>query len=128
VFTVGLDGSGRRALTPNCTDAGVCDRGSEYGFAQWSPDGTRLAFMGRPDMNQSEYHIFVVNADGTDLRQLTHANDNQDPQWAPDGSAIVFWSSDGAGGNHLATVTFDGWPPRPLTSTSGWHAFPRWRP
>jgi hypothetical protein len=33
--------------------------------------------------------IFVINADGSELRQLTHDGDNRWPTWSPDGSRIA---------------------------------------
>ncbi len=56
-------------------------------------DGKRILFAMRPDGSQP-YHIFEMNADGTNLRQLTfgaHASDI-DPCYLPDGR-IVFAST-----------------------------------
>lgn len=44
--------------------------------------------------------IYVMNADGTALRQLTTAANNGDPVWSPDGTRITF-GSDREGGNKL---------------------------
>jgi Tol biopolymer transport system component len=58
----------------------------------WSPDGSELAFGGCCD---DYYDIYVVNADGTDLRRLTNERDNgvdgaHSPAWSPDGSKIAY--------------------------------------
>lgn len=54
----------------------------------WSPDGKSIAFQSNRD---GPYHIFVMNSDGTNLRQLTSGNDNDDrhPNWSPDGKTIA---------------------------------------
>ncbi len=42
------------------------------------------------------YHIFVMNADGSNQRQLTHGErDDRHPVWMPDGKSILFDSDDG---------------------------------
>ena len=69
----------------------------------WSPDGSQLAFFSvvlDPGADPSNVtlgrggdypaQIFVANADGTELRQLTDEGDNRWPTWSPDGSRIAF--------------------------------------
>lgn len=68
----------------------------------WSPDGTKIAFVNNNDCspegasNQFEgkdckSDIFVMNADGTGVIQLTHKfGNNQRPIWSPQGDRIVF--------------------------------------
>lgn len=64
---------------------------------RWSVND-QVAFMSL--MNGSELEIYVMNADGTGLRQLTSASNNGDPVWSPDGTRITF-GSDREGGNKL---------------------------
>ena len=62
----------------------------------WSPDGTKIAFVSNRD-NNSE--IYVMNADGKDLKNLTlHLDDDTCPTWSPDGRKIAFWSRQVAAG------------------------------
>lgn len=62
-----------------------CDR--EY-FPRWSPDGSQLTYWReRPEGTA----VFVINADGTNERQLTDWNMfGGDSDWSPDGTWIVF--------------------------------------
>jgi Tol biopolymer transport system component len=81
----------------------------------FSPDGARLAFF----MSTAEAEqLFTVNADGTDLRQVTRGErqGNIMPQWTPDGAELVFYQELGspslrrvpaAGGP--STALMDGW-------------------
>lgn len=68
----------------------------------WSPDGSRLAFWMADDDDRNA-QIFVINADGTGLRQITDEGENRWPTWSPDGSRIAF-VRDGA----LHTMAPDG--------------------
>jgi Tol biopolymer transport system component len=60
----------------------------------WRPDGRKIAFMSNrvtATNPEGEFEIFVMNADGSGLRQLT-ANrlDDEIPSWSPDGRMLVF--------------------------------------
>jgi Tol biopolymer transport system component len=68
----------------------------------WSPDGKQIAFdaqMGTPTgtasyEDPSTTEIYIINADGSNLRQLTN---NQfidaGPSWSPDGKQLTFFSN-----------------------------------
>ena len=79
--------------------------------ASFSPDGSKILFAANHD---GDLEIYVVNADGTDQRQLTE-NSKQDffPSWSPDGETIVF-SSDRTGAVELYLMDTDGGNQRPL--------------
>jgi Tol biopolymer transport system component len=70
------DGSGQRRLASGRPSA-------------WSPDGQKLLFVrGRPN---KAAEIYVVNADRSGQRQLTHNTLNEgNPTWSPDGQKILF--------------------------------------
>ncbi|MCS7002331.1 MAG: hypothetical protein NZ518_05715 [Dehalococcoidia bacterium] len=60
----------------------------------WSPDGAQIVYACRaPD--QSAYQICIMNADGSNNRQVVFRpnNDNWGPDWSPDGRTIVFVSA-----------------------------------
>jgi Tol biopolymer transport system component len=54
----------------------------------WSSDGRKIAFSAYAE---TSYEIQVMNADGTNLTNVTHSTWNDlDPTWSPDGSRIAF--------------------------------------
>src|SRR5262249_13150527 len=59
--------------------------------ARWSPDGTRIVYALGDDVHGD---VWVMNADGTDRRRLTHlsagAGFPDTPLWSPDGGRIPF--------------------------------------
>jgi Tol biopolymer transport system component len=83
-----VDGTGDHAILAN-TVFSVEPR--------WSVND-QLVFMSL--MNGSDLQIYVMNVDGTALRQLTSSANNGDPVWSPDGTRITF-GSDREGGNKL---------------------------
>jgi Tol biopolymer transport system component len=65
----------------------------DFARPAWSPDGSRIAFIG----GFPEVRVYVVNADGTQLRRLAPfvSERSQDcgPAWSPDGKRIAFTPS-----------------------------------
>jgi Ca2+-binding RTX toxin-like protein len=69
--------------------------------SSWSPDGKRVLMI-RQNQTSGDYDIWVANADGSGLRQVTFGGSEVDPSWAPDGHTIVF-----VGADALYTVNMD---------------------
>lgn len=88
IRVVSADGTGDHSILTN-TRFSVEPR--------WSVND-QVVFMSL--MNGDNLEIYVMNGDGTGLRQLTSGATNGDPVWSPDGTQITF-GSDREGGNKL---------------------------
>jgi len=93
----------------------------------WSPDGRRIAFIGRPD-NNIQNRVYVMNADGTGATPITTVNDTTmdlDVDWSPDGKHLAFTRVMGSV-SRIFVVDPDGKNLAQLTSVQS--STPRWSP
>jgi dipeptidyl aminopeptidase/acylaminoacyl peptidase len=89
----------------------------------WSPDGRRIAFVRAAGRFNS---LFVVNTDGTGLRQVTTDITADDPEWSPDGTRFAFG---GGPGSDVWVANADGSGRRNLTANEVSNAGdPSWSP
>ena len=102
--------------------------------AVWSPDGRRIAFAAQPDWCRtrpcysSHSDIYVMNADGSGKRMLTHnARYNAEPAWSPDGRKIAFRSAQN-GNRDIYVMNADGSGKRNLTRNPAQDGSPSWSP
>jgi len=129
IYVMNSDGSEKRRLTYN---------GMDNFNPAWSSDGERIAFIGKeagePNPDAEDFlsgmptystNIFVMNSDGTEQRQLTNYEGNDDSMscdWSPDGQRLVYcWEDsyfdtdvesklfvmDSDGGNHSQITYFE---------------------
>jgi len=85
----------------------------------------RIAFVSTRDGNAE---IYVVNADGTGLRRLTHngVSDAQ-PAWSPDGTKIAFVRGSGLG-EEIYVMNVSGTGTKQLTNNNYFDEMPAWSP
>jgi len=98
LYTAKLDGSGEVQVSPGDE---YCDSPTITG------DGRYVGFMCLKGGNPN---IWVANADGSNLRQLTSGNADLNPTFSPDGALVYFqrWSQSKV---HLFKVPFSGGQP-----------------
>ena len=100
------------------------DPGDDY-EPSWSPEGSRIAFVSnRATDGESGQFIYVINADGSDVRQLSHENWSVQPDWSHDGRMIVY-----SGNDDIQIVPTDGSEPSVnLTNSPVKDWQPTWSP
>jgi len=117
-----IDGSERLQLT---------FKPLEVSLPTWSPDGSRIAFAGRPPGQM--WGIYTVSASGGTPEKITAMDfDTLDPTWSPDGKSLVFGRlsssiRDNKTKNAIFRVDLMTRQVTPLPD-SAWYFSPRWSP
>lgn len=98
---------------------------------QISPDGEKIAFVistSNLEKGTTSSDIFVMNADGSNKRQLTF-NETSDshPRWSPDGNWLMFLSTR-KDGSQIWLMPTDFGEPKQVTSISTGISDPIWSP
>lgn len=100
--------------------------GGEY--AEWSPDGTRIAFDAQ--------EIWTISADGSNPQKLTQQSTKGDrgqygPTWSPDGAFLAFteWATNRNGTTSRAVLSMPSGGGSTISLTSDGKSYrPRWLP
>ena len=134
IYVMDADGGNPRNLTNN--------RDKDYS-PSWSPDSKRIVFMSNRDGHLrddipgiSTYEIYVMDADGGNLQNLTNdPRDDRNPSWSPDGKRIAFVSNrDGFKNdelvitNEIYVMDADGGNLQNLTNNLNNDSSPSWSP
>jgi len=107
IYTMDLDGSDRKPVTSRSLDESPA----------WSPDSKKIAF----DSLRSGWNIWVVNADGTGLKQVTKFSGRIaiSPVFSPDGKSIAFSTIAAGTAWEIWVVGVDGSNPHKVVGTIG---------
>lgn len=140
IYTMNVDGTGVRRMT---------NTPGYDGGAWWSPDGKRIVYRANHPTDSTELkayrdllaqrlvrpakvELFVMNADGSDQRQITHLGGaNFGPSWTPDGKRIIFasnYQSPRSGNFDLFLVNPDGTGLEQITYEQTFDGFPMFSP
>lgn len=98
LFVADADGTNARAIIEPTTASY-----SELDVPVWSPDGSRIALVLASVRDPSIRRIYIVDADGTGLRELSHdlhQRTENNPSWSPDGTKVAFqrwWNDESCG-------------------------------
>ena len=93
---------------------------------RWSPDGKMIAYIATKrgltdrETNMEDYHVWVMNADGSNRREIGAAIDDRQTsaEWTPDGTAILTQVQE-HGDIHLYRIPTNGGAPERLTNDAG---------
>jgi len=112
IFTIRANGSGLRRVTDFGADIGVSE-------PEFSPDGQWIAFW-EGNVNGGDLAaVFIMRADGTNVRQVTPLElDADHPEWSPDGSRLVFNNDAHQSVGDIFTIRPDGGGLKRLTSVT----------
>jgi uncharacterized protein (TIGR03437 family) len=117
VLVVKLDGS---------EETRACNLGSGVNQLEWSPDGSRFAFVQDGDLH-------VAFTDGTGRLRLTNtAATEQTPRWSPDGRRLlyVYYTQQEPSQLNYAVyrINADGSDPQRMVNLRGYFGTPGWAP
>ena len=108
---------------PAAPRAVLLEDGVKNAYPRWSRDGARILYQSN---RTGSWHLEMMDADGSNRRQLTQGPSNNDfPDWSPDNRRIAF-VSDRDGDEDVFVMDTEGGDARNLTRHAGRDIHPYW--
>lgn len=119
VFTANYDGSNITQIT----------EGDSYETQpEWSPDGSKIAFVSKGISGETGWDIHIMNSTGFEESVIADGDlDETQPAWAPDGSKIAF-TSNRDGDNEIFVIDINKSNLKQLTKNNIDDRSPVWSP
>lgn len=128
LYLMNINGSGKYRVIES-------DSSFSVRRARYSPDGTQIAFIAltrvvRDGIEKFLHDIYIINADGLNLRKITDTGINKMcVSWAPDGVGLAYTAGEEPwDGDHIFTVNVDGTDRTQITSGEPIYFYLDWRP
>jgi Tol biopolymer transport system component len=81
------------SISPDLFDEQLVTDDVKGSWPVWSPDRSKIAFIGSNGEQTPTYSLYIVNPDGTELELLAaDVRPEGWPAWSPDGTSIAFTS------------------------------------
>ena len=130
IYVMDANGSNHSRLTISTPGSTAHSR-----HPDWSPDGSKIAFDLQIMGARASQEIYVMDAIGANLTQLTDSTpapasigQASHPAWSPDGRRIAFMSTSGDGQWEVYVMDSDGSGQTQLTDTEQDNMVPAWSP
>ena len=115
-------------FNPDATESGatnITNHPGSDGRPRWRSDGRKIAFESNRAGGQN---IFIADADGSNVQQVTFTGDATSPAWHPDGSQIVYQRNIPGLFFEVYKINVDGTGNTVLASTPVEDSLPFWNP
>jgi TolB protein len=92
---------------------------------RWSPVDNVIAFSGGT-FEKDEMNIYLINGDGTNMRQLTKGEFYGVGSWSPDGKKLAIASVKRPPDSEIYILDIESGQLEQVTNNNTYEAYPRW--